>query len=199
MPKFTISFSILLLFTACIAAKGDVVITATEVSGNTIFSAEGTLDLSALTFVSGGSATAFLNPDSAAITTGAEPTTFLPADFYNGFSSSPLSFGNGTYTGGVVLDGTGDRFGIMFFSDESHLVVPDGYTGGSISGTVTFEGDFEALGVVPGSYSWEWGSGSTADSITLNVVAVPEPSSTALLAAIGFAAITVRKRIKFGH
>ncbi|MEZ6192941.1 MAG: PEP-CTERM sorting domain-containing protein [Phycisphaerales bacterium] len=54
--------------------------------------------------------------------------------------------------------------------------------------------DFATLGVTEGSYVWSWGSGGSADSLTLNIV--PEPASVALLVLAGLGiTVAVETRI----
>jgi MYXO-CTERM domain-containing protein len=101
----------------------------------------------------------------------------------------PSSFGTGA--DGFADLGSGDIFGIIFGADD--LEVPRGYVSGDpLSGSSTYSGEtFASLGMDLGSYTWSWGSGDTADSLTLNVV--PEPSS-ALLAALGLAGLAALRR-----
>ena len=55
-------------------------------------------------------------------------------------------------------------------------------------------GSFASLGLTPGIYTWNWGSGANADSLTINIGtaippgAVPEPSTWAML-ILGFGAV----------
>jgi hypothetical protein len=76
--------------------------------------------------------------------------------------------------------------------------VPPSYMSGSLlSDTSTYDNQtFVSLGVTPGTYEWTWGSGADADSFTLDVPAVPEPASIALLALpLGlFMLLTARHR-----
>jgi hypothetical protein len=59
---------------------------------------------------------------------------------------------------------------------------------------------FASLNVIPGTYTWTWGTGAHADSFTLQIgpAGVPEPSTWALMLAgfglIGFAAMRKGKR-----
>ena len=51
------------------------------------------------------------------------------------------------------------------------IQVPNDYVSESpINATATFDGETIAtLGLRPGQYTWSWGSGGNADSITMNV------------------------------
>lgn len=54
------------------------------------------------------------------------------------------------------------------------------------------------LGLIPGSATYSWGSGATADSLTVNIAAVPEidpaMGSSALSLVAGVLAIIERRR-----
>jgi len=49
--------------------------------------------------------------------------------------------------------------------------VPDGYTSNTrLTTSSTYTGaTLASLGVTPGTYVWSWGSGATADSLTLQI------------------------------
>jgi hypothetical protein len=93
-------------------------------------------------------------------------------DLYQSISG-PSSFESGGLTSPSA--GSGDRFGIRFAI--SSLAVPAGYVSGtSLAGTSTFTGkSFSQLGLVPGYYTWTWGSGVNADSIIIKVLDMPPP------------------------
>jgi hypothetical protein len=118
----------------------------------------------------------------------------VAVDFYS-FLSGPLSFGSGGPT--IATLGTGDRFGVDALSSVCIcLFVPDGYVSGTpLSATSVYAGaTFASLGVIPGTYVWNWGSGANADSLTLRIIptAAPEPVSLSLL-AVGVAGLVVRR------
>ena len=74
--------------------------------------------------------------------------------------------------------GSGDTVGI--WGSGIQLFIPAGYVSGNpLSDSATWDNaTFSSLGATPGTYIWNWGSGATADSFTLNIgaVAVPSPS-----------------------
>jgi PEP-CTERM motif len=103
----------------------------------------------------------------------------------------PSNFGPGTIQ--FASSGGGDAAGIL----SQDIYVPANYVSGSqLSDSATWNNTtISALGLTPGTYTWTWGSGPTADS--LEVVVVPEPSSFILLgivAAFGFIACRWRRR-----
>jgi hypothetical protein len=72
------------------------------------------------------------------------------------------------------------------------LLVPDGYVSGSaLSGTAIWDAfTIASLGLTPGTYTYTWGTGAHTDNFTINIGAVPEPSSlvmagAAMLAGVG--------------
>lgn len=166
-------------------AQAGYIVTLAQEGSNVVASGSGTIDLAGLIFVGSGSG------DEAGISGGlgivvVGPVNFQPSDGYGGFSG-PTSFGIlGLIT---ASSGSGDRIGID--QDSGELFVPMGYVSGStLSSSATWDNKtFTSLGVTPGTYIWNWGSGATADSFTLNIAAaaVPEPSGLALLALpVGF-------------
>jgi PEP-CTERM motif len=72
------------------------------------------------------------------------------------------------------------------------LYILSGYISGApISGTATFDSTtLAALGITPGAYTWTWGTGQNADSLTffagVQPSSVPEPTSVGLM-SVGLA------------
>ena len=101
--------------------------------------------------------------------------------------TGPMSFGSGGPTN--PSSGSGDLVGIVGNPSPTgspELYVPTGYISGTALSDMSSWNNktFMTLGAVPGTYVWMWGSGATADSFTLDIIApaaVPEPSSLALL------------------
>ncbi len=173
----SIPTTILLCLIIAHTCNGDLVITVSETGGNVEFNATGSLNLTDLSLVGGGTILRpFVEPIKGEFTldtAGADSN-----DTYNGVFSTPGAFG----TGGLSLgtSGTGGPLGFV----SGRLFVPDGFTGGSISATSIFSGQsFSTLGISPGTYTWSWGSGMNADSMMMNVV--PEPSAFLFLAVVG--------------
>ncbi len=119
----------------------------------------------------------------------------FPSTALRARSRAPGLFGSDLFTQPSV--GSGSRFGIAAeaFTGQTApaLVVPSGYVSGtSLSASNTFTGKtFASLGINPGSYVWSWGSGATADSLTLNIV--PEPAGLAYLLAALAGLATMRR------
>jgi hypothetical protein len=94
-----------------------------------------------------------------------------------GFTLSPVGAG--------TLSGAGDFVGLNTSAPEGLTVyVPTGYvSGNALSSTSTFtDVSFASLDIVTETFTWSWGSGDDADSITLNILAVPEPGTLMLFA-----------------
>ncbi len=80
---------------------------------------------------------------------------------------------------------------------NSFLAVPTGYvSGAALSDSATWNNaTISSLGLTPGTYTWAWGNGATADSFVIDVEAprVPEPASLALLATAVLGLRTARR------
>ena len=67
--------------------------------------------------------------------------------------------------------------------------LPYGYSGGPLSGTMTFWGEtFSSLGMDPGTYTWTLPN----DSVTLTII--PEPTTFTLLGLGSLALVMGRRR-----
>jgi hypothetical protein len=133
--------------------------------GNVVATGSGTIDTTDLTLGSTINQHATVFPSNGQITLGPTGNT----------SCTNPSSGSGNL---VEINGGTD-----------HLFLPLAYSSGAaLSDTDTWNGaSLSSLGATPGTYVWTWGTGPDADSFTLNVGSVPEPSAIALcgLAAAG--------------
>jgi PEP-CTERM motif len=105
--------------------------------------------------------------------------------------SGPASFGTGGLATGS--SGSGDMFGVIASPlawGAPALIVPAGYVSGtSLSGSSIFDGvTIASLGLTPGTYVYTWGTSADADSLTVNIEAVPEPSTWTMM-LLGFAGL----------
>lgn len=132
-----------------------------------------------------GSYTRVIVPSVASVSVG--PYGFVQRDSYAGVTG-PAAFGTG---GGIgSFEGTGTHFGLSALNATTFfLQVPPGYVSGApLFGTAVYTGStFATLGVTPGTYVYNFGSGPTADTLTIQVgaAAIPEPASFGLLALAG--------------
>jgi PEP-CTERM motif len=157
------------------SVSAGVIETIQESGGNVVETAAGTIDITAsLGFVGVFPSFSGVNPFTATVTVG--PTVSTPVDVYSGITG-PTTMGSGSLTDATT--GTGDLISLNGSLHE--LGVPVGYVSGSpLEGTATLTGQtFASLGLTPGTYSYTWGTGSTADFFTVNIIAsaVPEPAS----------------------
>ena len=185
-----------LLATVSIAsrpAQGSGIVTASQVGNDVVFSGSGTLNLTGITYQ--GLTTVFGGIDfGREMLLGANPTTLANVQAFGnaGQITAPSPFGIDLFT--QASSGTGARFGIGYdvlpgAQPHPQVVVPANYTSAtSLSGTSTFTGKtLASLGIQPGTHVWSWGSGASADTLTLTIV--PEPARMAyLLAALGWLA-----------
>ncbi|MDP1519694.1 hypothetical protein Q8A57_01765 [Porticoccus litoralis] len=180
----SISWGILFFIAAMSSAHAAVTITIVEDSGNVVATAEGTLNLDALT--SSGSST--LNPAAGVISGeklsptstgeiffgGASPVTHWQIEANEpAFSTSyrqitPIA--SGTVIG--VRTDTRDGQDRLYTRTDYDSEAP-------ISATATWEAKtFADMELIPGIYVYSWGEGSTADSLTIKIGVItfpPEP------------------------
>jgi hypothetical protein len=186
------------VLTASPPAFGGVIITATQVGSDVVFSGSGTLDLAALTFKGNGNLLAGIDFGQEVLI-GGDPTGFPAVDFYGetGQITAPAPFGTDLFTGANL--GTGPRIGVAVqaFAGQTApaIVVPDGYVSGTfLSSSSTFTGKtLASLGITPGTYTWSWGSGGNSDFLTLSIV--PEPGPLELLLATSALLLALRRRV----
>jgi hypothetical protein len=165
-------------------AKASVIMTIEQVGNNVVASGSGTINLTGLTDTGSFDVTAGIAPSQGVVLLGGG-TSY---DFWTGGGlSGPSSFGSGGVT--LASSESGDYLAV---GGAFQLYILSGYTSGTpISGTATFDlTTLASLGITPGVYSWTWGTGQNADSLTLfagvQPSAVPEPTSVGLM-SVGLA------------
>jgi len=183
-------------------AKGSFIMNISQSGSNVVGTGSGTLNLAALTFAgdygsNGGEVWGHI-PIGGSLADLGPPASPKVAG-YTG-ATGPSSFG----TGGdhVASSGSGNPAGLNsdFQGIRPYIFVPEGYvSGSSLSDTSTWDGTtLAALGLTVGTYTYTWGTGATADSLTLNIgpaaPSVPEPGSLCLLATGGAALLFQRWR-----
>jgi hypothetical protein len=159
----------------------------TEIGGNVVFSASGSLNTDGLTSGGAVSAWGIINAVAPILAFGIGDYVF----YFDSSFTAPAGFG--TNASDVLPDSVvfiGDNFGVLF---SAGLVVPTGYLSESpLSGSLTFSRtDLATMDLIPGEYVWSWGSGSTADTFTLTIV--PEPSSFLLISLTACLSLTRRR------
>lgn len=144
-------------------------ITIKEVGSDIVMMGSGTLNIDDLTLVAGstGPAGSGLGISTATFIFGAVGGYF---DQYSGILTNPSNFGTGG--GGQASSSAGDIVGVIYDMAPPHmLIVPAGYTSGSyLTSSQTFNGQtFNTLGLVAGTYSYTWGTGSNAEILSVVV------------------------------
>jgi hypothetical protein len=174
-----------LIGTTADPAQAAYIVTFSETGIDVTASGSGAIDLAGLTFITSGATLSEVAPTFATEATGGAGNV----DEYSG-ATGPFSFGPGVFTSATT--GAGDLVGIQVLRDGSGFIfVPKGYASGApLSDTATYAGQsFATLGLTPGVYLYNFGSGTDADSFTIKVGApVPEPSTWAMM-LIGFAGL----------
>ena len=186
-----VRFASALILTSLIGAAADpaqaaYIVTFSETGPDVTASGSGAIDLAGLTFITSGATVSQVAPTFATEATGGAGNI----DEYGG-ATGPFSFGSGVFTNATA--GDGDLVGVQMLLGEpsGFIFVPTGYSSGApLFDTATYAGqNFATLGLTPGVYVYNFGSGTDADRFTVEVGApVPEPSIWAMMLA-GFAGL----------
>jgi PEP-CTERM motif len=183
------------------SAQAAYVITFQQVGPNVVETGSGFFDLTDLSVGAFGiTRDAEVDPARGRVFSGVftdANTSFAdPPDSFVTFGPGSPTLASAT-TGGPV----GFQSGV---ADITTLIFPADYTSGAtLSDSSTYLGaTISSLGLTPGEYVVDWGSGAHADSLTIDVVsptAVPEPSTWAMM-LIGFAGVALAgyRRAKAG-
>jgi hypothetical protein len=200
----SIVFAISAVASLEVPANAAVVVTASEVGKDVVFTGGGSLNISDLvaslsSFFIDGYVNSGLGIYQGA---GAGGDFSTPATIYTNVTFvGPTSFGAG---GEFIADSVFGDFGGIRGRDFPGVLVSDSYISGEpLSGTSIFSNQtFASMGLTPGSYIWTWGT-TNADSYQLNIGAVsnPVPAVPSPLPFFGAAAAfgysrKLRKRIK---
>jgi len=166
---------------ACVQpANASAIFTIEQVGGNVVATGDGSFDLTDLTLDGPFNVSAVVLPADSTLLVGAGSAY----DIYTTISG-PSAFGSGLAS--FASSASGDY--MAFDGDPGQLAVPVGYVPGTeISGSAIWDSTtLLALGITPGIYTYTWGTGPDADSLTLYAgeqpPAVPEPSTITLLGA----------------
>ncbi len=183
MNIFRLIVSIVLFNASVSMCEASLIFNVYQNGANVVATGSGTVNLNGLTPDGSGGGNGAVFASLGSFVNG--PDTWMPINYYSGIAG-PLTFGSGGAF--YSSSGTGDRFGINRGAND--VIVPQGYVSGSaLSGTGIWNNStLNSLGLIAGTYTWTWGSGSNADFATLTIGnnSVPEPD-TSLLLLSGFA------------
>lgn len=171
------------LFCGAQTAQSAILWTFQETGGNVVGAFTGTLNMAGMSFCcEPGFSPAAINASNGTVSTQLNG----PEDFYFGISGPTLG-------PGFQVDATSFSGSPLFVSNFA-IAVPDGYAGGLIDGTLTFDAaSYASLGITPGTYVYNLAN----DTITVDfqVSAVPLPATLPLvLTALGMLGIFARRR-----
>ena len=189
------AWAVTILVTLAASARGEYIIDITQSGPNVVATGSGTLNLTGLQEVGSSAQDPLLLPSIGAVFVG--PTTTETE--YAGISG-PTAFGSGGLQFASTSDGQSAGIAGNEGSGSPGFEVPHGYvSGSSLAGSATFDNTtLSGLGLTFGTYTWDWGSGKTADSFEVVIgaqAAAPEPSNLILAStAIGIVGFTSRLR-----
>jgi hypothetical protein len=157
-------------------ARAGFVVTLTQNGPDVVASGSGSINLGALTLLlPNTTATGEILPQFGALVVGGSPAA---ADFYSAVSANfmgPTTFGTPPGVN-FTPNNVGPPVGLVSaLVGGQGLVVPHNYVSGTqVTDSSTFANKtFASIGVTPGTYTWTWGTGPTADFFTLNAGAAP--------------------------
>jgi len=180
MKRATLALAALVLLGGVGQAKAGFIITFSQDGANVDANGTGSFNLTALTYEgTTGEPGAFERGAGGVVLLG--PATGFSFDEF-GFISGPSSFGTGPAQ--FATSGSGPPVGVAYVVGD--VVVPQGYVSGTpLTSSATWDNTtISGLGLTPGTYTYTWGSGATADSLEVvipSASAVPEPAALTLL------------------
>jgi hypothetical protein len=180
---------------AVAACHGEFVVDFEQSGSNVVATGGGTINLTALPRIGDGGAWPGVGGAEGDVTLGADSGV---VNIYSGLNG-PQAFG--TLAGGVYSSAASGDTVALFANMGSYgqcVGLSFGYISGAwLSNTTTWDDTtVSGLGLTPGTYTWTWGSGATADSFVMNISQVPEPTTLTLLgsALLGLGVVYLRRR-----
>ncbi len=189
MKKTSIAISIIAALLLGASAQAALIITIEEVGDAVVATVSGTINMDALTATgsSGNLDNGVILGSAGQVIAGGGAFTY-----YNGAAGGEM-FGTNEFplTGD---SSTGDAFGIYAHPSFNYIAVSQSYVSGAqMNATTTWNNQtFATLGLDETSFTMTWGSGATADSMTMNA-AVPEPATAGLLGISGLILFGIRR------
>ncbi len=149
--------------------------TFAESGGNVELAVSGSVNTTALTNTAGGascsvsSTLAGVVPSTARVQLCSPGVSVQP---YTGLSG-PASVGAGAVR--LATSNSGDA--VFLYGSSGELYLPFGYVSGTpLSASATFNGTtIPSMGLTPGTYTWTFGSGPSADTVVVQISSVVTP------------------------
>ena len=140
-------------------------VTISQVGPDVVWSGSGSFNTSAL--ISNGSQLLGAGFQASQAIWAIGPATNVTLDIYSGVTTYPNNIG-GAGTAGAI-SGSGSTFAILPNATNRNLLVPTGYVSGTvISGSTTYSNaTIAGMGLVPGTYTWSWGTGGNASTLIM--------------------------------
>jgi hypothetical protein len=160
------------------------VVTIQQVGSDVVATGSGSLDINDLSSLGNNEFLGTMVPQKAEVVVGSTDGTLNNTTVYQTISG-PASFGSGGPM--VATSGSGAVVGV----GSGVLIVPINYSSGADLGTSTdtwSSQSLSSLGLTPGTYNFTLPD----DTVTVNVVAVPEPANLGLLTLAGIAMLRRR-------
>jgi len=162
-PCLGLAFTLLLPILLAPAAIAALTIDVFQNGNDVVAIGYGTANTAALTSKGNVGSNVFIWPNAGAIQVGSSSHSR-----WSGMTG-PANYG----TGGPTSASTWSGSAMGRVNGGGELALPVGYVSGTaISATATWpNATLASLGATPGIYTWTWGSGPTADSMTINILA----------------------------
>lgn len=181
------------LVALCGMAQASVLtLTLNEVGGNLVTMVSGSLNTSALTFNGNSYWNGIMSPLEGVLIVGPTETGSVTVALWN-LQFNDSAFGLNTMNL-PPNSFSGDLAGVDLSHDR--VMVPNGYVSGTeLSGSATWNSQsFSSQNILPGTYTATYNDG--ADSVVLQVGAIPEPGSALLIGCAGLLIVGYRRSRK---
>lgn len=192
--RVILSTAALLLLCCVPVSRAAYVISLQQVGSNVVGTGNGSIDFTDLTSPMPLTTSAVVFSGSGIV--GLGPATATAATEYTG-ATGPANFGSGNPF--FANSGSGPVVGVA--ENLNQILVPAGYVSASALATSTdtwTNQTFATLGLTPGTYTYTWGIGQDADSLTVQIgpatTGVPLPRSIYLGAVLLPLGLLLRKR-----
>ena len=180
---------------AASSAQATIMISASEVGSDVVFTLSGSVDLNSVPSSYGSQGP----NNSNLLIANAGQLFFATPGSNNGLFYSLQNFsGLSNFGAGGIFIQTATNTGSIFnfYASSAVFLLDATYTSGaSLANTMTFPGTFASLGMMPGTYEWSWSNNNVSDNLILNIgQSVPEGGSTLALLGLALGGVLVGAR-----